>query len=366
MDRDVPGKDATSLPDERERLRNWLQSGVPPAARGPADESTVIAAALSQGLAPLLSEAARASHSWSDASLERLKMIERASLARGVRQLDLVRRTQDLLLKSGLRTLPLKGAAVAERYYDSTAHRPMSDVDLLALDDWRATCAVMLENGYSLNARADHAVAFHDIDSGHVVEVHHALTSCPGFFRVDREGWWSRSVPGLGQVPLLPSAEDTLISLATHAAFQHAFVLTLGQYLDFTRIVSTNALDVERLLDLASQAHAMTALASALASVAIVFSDVPSLRSFTTPTTSLPGGIRRHLGKSALHPLSLVSPSRPSLGSIRWSLARGRRTTLFKLTLLPRDPAERITVWMLVRRASARIHRIVWRFLRVR
>jgi hypothetical protein len=352
---------AKPLTDERERLRRWLQSGDPPQADGPNDESSLISSARLQGLAPLLASAVRSSETWSSASLTRLKSIERVSLVRGILQLDLVRRIQDLLLKRGLRALPLKGAAVAERFYSSIAHRPMSDVDLLALDDWRATCATMLENGFSFKTHADHAVVFVDDASGNVVELHHALTSCPGFFRVDNEGLWSRSVPGQGQVPLLPSVEDTLVSLSTHAAFQHGFVLTLGQHLDFTRIVSTAALDMERLLDLASRARALTALASALASAAIVFSDVSSLRSFEKPPGSLPRGLRRYLQKCAFRPLSLVSPSRPTLASIRWSLAVGRRLALVKLTLLPKAPDEHLGVRLSIQRAATRLFRILWR-----
>ncbi|MBN2369432.1 MAG: nucleotidyltransferase family protein [Vicinamibacteria bacterium] len=346
---------AAPAPDARDRLRLWLQSGDPPEAHGSDDESLLIESALPQGLAPLLSSAVRMSPSWSSSARARLKAIERASLVRGVRQLDLVRRIQDLLLKRGLRALPLKGAAVVERCYGSVAHRPMGDVDLLALDDWRATYAAMIENGFLAGGRGDHAVVFVDDASGNVVELHHALTSCPSFFRVDKDGWWSRSAPGPGQVPFLPSVEDTLVSMAAHAAFQHGLVLTLSQYLDFTRIVTAAALDVERLLVLASRSRATTALVSALSSVAIVFGDASTLRALETPSLSRHRGLHRRLKKRAAHPLALVVPSRPPLASMRWSLATGRRIELVKLTLLPREPDERLTTLSSLRKATRRL-----------
>src|SRR5207342_3313102 len=102
--------------------------------------------------------------------------------------------------------------------------------------------------GFAEVARGDHAWAFRD-PSGHgIVELHRSVTSAPGLFPLDAFGLWQRRRAGRGQLRAWPSAEDLLLQLALHAAFQHGLVLSLVQWLDFRLLLEREPLDVARVL----------------------------------------------------------------------------------------------------------------------
>jgi len=235
-------------------VRDFLTQGtLPPLPREtPWDAAAAIAlAAREQGVAGLLHRAISEGETaalWPAEIRDALARDRRTALARGVRQLDLAGRVLGRLHRAGLRALPLKGAALLETLYDSEDARTMADVDVLALDDWPQARRLLEEDGFVECARADHAAVLREPATGAVLELHHGVTSSPGLFPLDRDGLWSRSVPGAGQVPRLPSAEDLLIQLSLHAAFQHGLVLSLAQWLDFRRLFERRSLDRERLL----------------------------------------------------------------------------------------------------------------------
>src|SRR5262249_8195449 len=174
---------------------------------------------------------------WPDAVRMALRRAEQEDFAFGVRQLDTASRVQDLLGARGVRCLPLKGAALAERLYDSVAHRPMADVDLLVVDEWPRAVALLEKAGFVEQGHADHARAFLDPVSGTVLELHRGITSCARLFPLDLDAAWTRSRPGAGLVKRGPSAEDLLVHLSLHAAFQHSLVLRVVQYIDFRRLL---------------------------------------------------------------------------------------------------------------------------------
>jgi hypothetical protein len=289
-----------------------------------------------------------------------LRDAHRAALARGLRQLDLARHLCRLAARRGLRLLPIKGAALAEALYASPAERPMADVDLLALDAWPDTLRLASDAGLVPQERGDHALALVDPPTGLVVELHHALASCPALHPFDAERLWACSRPAGGLVGRIPSPEDLLVQLALHAAFQHGLGLTLVQYLDFRRLLERLAPATERVLAVAAALRAERSLAAALAAAeAVVGARIPS---------DLAGALERHvtpalgrfLALRLADPVTVLSPSCPPLARSRWLLARGRRLELLRATLAPPGPdgfERRTSLWRVACRAS----RLAWR-----
>jgi hypothetical protein len=265
----------------------------------------------------------------------------RRALVRTLGQIALCARALQILEARGIRALPLKGAALAETVYDVESERPMSDVDVLALERWPEGVTAFRAAGFTELARGDHAWAFSDPASGGVVELHRAVTSCPGLFPLRAEAVWARSREGRGQLRRLPSVEDLLVQLAMHAAFQHGLCLSLVQWLDFRRLLEREVVDPSRLLAVAAEARAEAPLAAALAvAEAAVAAPVPAaLRANLAPR--LPRGVRQWLEPRLRTPLVFVTPSRPDLLRVRWGLLAGRRIELLWRTIVvPGGPGD--------------------------
>jgi hypothetical protein len=294
-------------------------------------------AARDQGLAGLLLGAIeRERPAWADpAVVDALVGRRRADLARTLGQVGLAARVLDRLEAIGIRGLPLKGAALAETVYDLESDRPMSDVDVLALERWPEGVLALRAGGFAEVARGDHAWAFRDPSGNGIIELHRSVVSAPGLFPLDPEGLWARSRVGRGQLRRLPSAEDLLLQLALHATFQHGLVLSLVQWLDFRLVLEREAIDPARLLTLAAAARAEAPLAAALlVAEAVVAAPVPA--ALRLP---LPAGLRLWLLPRLASPLDFVSPSEPRLARVRWELLAGRRAELVWRTLvLPETP----------------------------
>jgi Uncharacterised nucleotidyltransferase len=319
---------------KRARLREWLLSGSAPSPDGPADAEALVLAARAQGLAGRLRRALTGGPpGWPRAVLRRLGDFQRADLFRGIQQLHLARRVLSRLEERGLRALPLKGAALAEQLYGSVAERPMSDVDVLALDPFETAARTLTEAGLVEHDRADHARCFLDPDSGGVVELHHSVTSPPGFFPVESSGLWARSRTAPLQVPRLPSTEDLLVQLCLHAAFQHGFVLSLVQYLDFRRLLEVLPVDRQALLEIAATARAEVAVAASLRAAEVVVGAHVPTDLHEAFAARWPPGLRRWLEQRLQEPLSLVSPAPAALARVRWEIAAGRRLELVRRTL---------------------------------
>jgi hypothetical protein len=308
-----------------------------PSAPDAAPASLLFETAREQGLAGLLHEAIRDQRvSWPDATRAALRDADQEAFAFGLRQLDTARRVQDLLGERGVRCLPLKGSAVAERLYDSVAQRTMADVDLLVLDDWPQAVRLLEKAGFADQEQADHARAFLDPVSGVLVELHRGVTSCGQLFPLDLEATWSRCRTGAGLVKWVPSSEDLLVHLSLHAAFQHGLALRLVQWLDFRRLLEREPPEPAVVAEIARSAHAQCAVALALQTahglVAAPLS--PALEGFVNAW--LPNHLRRYLAsKLQADPTAFLMPAQPRLGWIRWQVARGHRAALIRETFSP-------------------------------
>ena len=292
-----------------------------------------------QGLVSLLLAALdRGELAWARPLHDALVAERRRILVRTLTQCELGARAASLLSSRGMRTLPLKGVVVAETVCDAESDRPMSDTDLLVLDRWNDAVSALRAAGFAELLRGDHAWAFRDPGSNQVLELHRSVTSASGLFPLDREGVWSRRRPGRRQQPFVPSAEDLLLQLALHAGFQHGFVLSLVQWLDFRRVLEREAIDFERLRALAAAARAEAPLVAALLAAEAVVG-VPFPEALGAPRDRLPRALRSWLTPRLAAPLGFVTPSKAALGRARWLLLAGRRRELVWRTLvLPETP----------------------------
>ncbi len=315
-------------------LRELVLEGALPEA--PADISLADLGedARRQGLGGLVLDALESGRaSWAEPLRQDLLAVRRRTLIRTLGQIALAARTTALLEAHGIRSLPLKGVTIAETVCRVEADRPMSDTDLLALDRWGDALELLCGSGFTLVDRGDHAWALRDPESPLVLELHRSLTSAPGLFPYDFEGLWARRRKGRAQLAFVPSPEDLLLQLALHASFQHGFVLSLVQWLDFRRLLERESIDWDRLQALAAAARAETPLIGALlAAEALVAAPFPpELRPLVT---RLPRGLRAWLSARIAVPLGFVSPARQSLGRARWLLLAGRRAALVWRTLV--------------------------------
>ena len=282
----------------------------------------------------LLAGIERARPAWAEPVTESLAARRRALLVRTLGQIGLAARCVSLLEAHGIRALPLKGVVLAETVYDVESDRPMSDVDLLALERWPEAVLALRSAGFAEVARGDHAWAFRDPEGREVVELHRSVVSAPGLFPLDPEGLWARSRAGRGQLGRLPSPEDLLLQLALHAAFQHGLV-------PLARAVArlparARARDDRRPAPAGARRRPGRGAprAALLAAEAVVAAPLPaSLR------PRLPAGLRRWLAPRLGEPLAFVAPSAPDLARVRWALLAGRRAELVWRTLvLPETP----------------------------
>ncbi|HVO12328.1 MAG TPA: nucleotidyltransferase family protein [Vicinamibacteria bacterium] len=307
-------------------LREWLRSGVLPAEL-PGDGLALVEAATEQGLAGLLhTEASRLRPDWPAPVLQRLRRRRLAQLCQCEMQLDLAGAVQRRLLADGLRSLPLKGAAVAEALY-GPGERPMGDVDLLVLDDFAAALDRLLRDGWRVEDRADHAVSLRQAQTPVLLELHRAPASCPGLHRLDGGGIWRRSASATGRLVRLPGAEDLLVLLSVHAAFQHALGLRLVQYLDLQRLLREPPFAAAVALEIAGGAGAAPSVALALHATRLLLGPLHAdVEAAFAP--HLPTGLTAWLSARADDPLALLRPTPRDLVRVRWALARGRRSRL--------------------------------------
>jgi Uncharacterised nucleotidyltransferase len=317
-------------------VRELLVRGSLPPLRADLAAEAVLDAAREQGTCSLLLAAIeRERPVWAEAITAPLVAERRALLVRTLGQIGLAARGLALLEARGIRALPLKGAVLAETVCGVEAERPMSDVDLLALERFADGAQALAHAGFTEVARGDHAWAYRDPEGHGILELHRSVVSAPGLYPLDREGLWARRREGRGQLRVLPSAEDLLLQLALHAAFQHGLVLSLAQWLDFRLVLEREHLDVERLLALATAARARAPLAAAL----VVAQAVAGARAPSDLMAGLPRAMARRLEPLLGSPLGFVAPAEAPLARVRFELAAGRRLELVWRTLvLPETP----------------------------
>jgi hypothetical protein len=309
-------------------LGRWLATGEVSATADEISTNFLTQVALAEGLAGLLYDTVHEETApWPDAACTMLRNAVEEDFTRGARQLETARRVQQLLVSRGVRALPLKGAAVAERLYDSVTHRSMLDVDLLVLDDWPRAVTLLKEAGFRPEREADHAQAFVDPALGTVLELHRVITSCGSLFPLDRDGLWMRSRAGVGLVTRVPSTEDLLVQLSLHAAFQHGLRLRLVQFLDFRRLLEREPPDLAVLYRVATDAGAQRAVGVAVEAARVAVG-APIGRDLEELVAEwLPKKLRR---------AAASTDGTPALPWLRWQLADGRRLQLVRETLSPR------------------------------
>jgi hypothetical protein len=347
-----------TVDDPRLTLREWLISGRMPSPGRPHDADALLGAAAHQGLVGLMADDPILADAWPAPARDRLRQAAREGLVRSTRQLALAARAHELLLEHGLRSLPLKGAAVAEMLYDSPAHRPMSDIDLLAIDDPNACLRVLRERGFALLSGAEHAWALADPETGGCLELHRAVTSCPRLFLLDTEGLWQRREIRPGQVPCAPAAADLLLLVCLHASFQHGLVLTLSQWLDIRRLTERLQRNSASWQSLAGDAMTARALAAAILGAEIAVGSPLTAHQRAWAEQTLPRGARAQLVRRRMTPWRLLAPEIPALARMRWELAAGRRHRLVWATLFPMNDDAAVAPLAQLARAARRVCRL--------
>jgi hypothetical protein len=182
--------------------------------------------------------------SWMGATLESAAIVSAAG--------DAIRR----LAEAGIRVAALKGLHLAAAVYEHPALRHMGDVDLLVPpDQLEAARAVLIDAGYEAEGADDptiHHAARLVKPRAAPIELHRGLCPTPNPFRLDVAPLWERMVPIEvdGQPALGLRAEDLLLHLSVHAAYNHRCLVPLRNVFDIAMVVERAgpALDWERLV----------------------------------------------------------------------------------------------------------------------
>ena len=181
---------------------------------------------------------------------------------------------------------------------------------------------------------AEHGGAFSG-PGGARLELHGALTTCPSLFPLAFEDLYARSAPlGGGLAGRRLGAEDTIVHLGLHCAFQHGFHARLGQHVDFERVLA-GPYDRSKLLALSTRARACRAVVASLAVAAALLGPFPSGMLLPHP---VPERVRRWIAEAGDHPWRLLDGL--GLGRARWVIAEGAvcRARLLAGTLWPGKP----------------------------
>ena len=251
------------------------------------DWEYILAAAGKQGVAPLLARWVGQGRDGVPRDVTgRLTSANWASHFRSRAQLDQLRLVLAATAAMGIAVMPLKGAALATRYYPAPALRPMSDLDLLVHPaDLPRMAAVLRGLGYTAVPRppslldggdpaaAEYAYVATVKDMFVLIEyraepldpaigaLHAADSAMAGRLRAHSGRMWERALPGtLDAIPCaLIGAEDLLLHVASHLTTRHAGLRLLwlhdlrliaardGGSLDWDYIVATaHALHLEQ------------------------------------------------------------------------------------------------------------------------
>lgn len=164
-----------------------------------------------------------------DDFLESVKNIYYGNVARSLRQEYIARRTSSLLSDEGVRSVLLRGNAIARDIYDDPYCRTSVDVDILIREAALSSADMILsKNGYVRNdklpikfwvSRIHHAV-YSCPDTDDLIELHWNF-SIPSFFSLSSAEIWSRGVQ-IEEEKCRLSPEMTIIHLLMHH-YMHAF-----------------------------------------------------------------------------------------------------------------------------------------------
>lgn len=255
----------------------------PPADLCRLDWGYLLAAAGTQGVAPLLARWLEPGRDGvPDDVAGRLTAAYWASHFRNRTLLHQLRLVLAAASQVGIPVMPLKGAALATRYYPTPALRPMSDLDLLVHPPDLPRMAALLRGlGYTAVPRppsllddedpavAEYAYVAMAVGMRVLIEyrtepldpaigaLHAADTAMAGRLRAHTQRMWDRAVPGsLDGAPCAQiSAEDLLLHVASHLTTRHAGLRLL--WLHDLRLIAARdrgALDWD---DIVAEAHAL-------------------------------------------------------------------------------------------------------------
>jgi len=222
------------------------------------DWGYILAAAGKQGVAPLLARwIGRGRDDVPGGVAERLDGDDWASHFRNRTLLHQLRRVTEAASEARIPVMPLKGAALATRYYAAPALRPMSDLDLLVHPADLARMATVLQGlGYAAVTLPPSLIHEKDPTTGEsayvatiddmpvVVEyraepldpaigaLHAADTTMAGRLHAHSERMWERATPGTidGAPCMQIGAEDLLLHVAAHLTTRHAGMRLLWLY----------------------------------------------------------------------------------------------------------------------------------------
>lgn len=229
-----------------------------PGAFAGLDWGYILAAAGKQGIAPLLARwIGRGRDDVPDGVAERLDADYWASHFRNRTLLHQLRRVTEAASEAGIAVMPLKGAALATRYYAAPALRPMADLDLLVQPaDLPRMAPVLGGLGYTAvtlppspiyegdSPSAEYAYVAAIDDMVVLIEcraepldpaigaLHTADATMAGRLHVHSARMWERAARGMiDGVPCMQiGAEDLLLHVAAHLTTRHAGMRLLWLY----------------------------------------------------------------------------------------------------------------------------------------
>lgn len=147
------------------------------------------------------------------------------------------------LAAAGIPVAALKGLHLAAAVYEHCAFRKMGDVDLLVPPHQVADArAALTEAGYA-SVGADDPTGHHAAPLvkplAAPIELHWDVCPEPNPFHLDMQPMWERMVPitVAGETALGLGAEDLLLHLCVHAAFNHRCLVPLRNLFDVAMVV---------------------------------------------------------------------------------------------------------------------------------
>ena len=316
------------------------------------DQSLLVAAAIEQGVGPLVWRGV--SHSGCEDRVGQAAEALHANAARWYAKAHFVAGALalavDPLRDNGLEPVVLKGAALADRYPDPSL-RPMGDIDLLLPPGDHSTAVKALERvGWTVTLPIDRLR--HETLLAHPEVPTLTLELHSGFDRwhnrltqLDASDLWRRRRPAtvLGSQSFIPTPEDELLMLATHAGKPfHSFdrlVWSADLVVVIEAAEAEQELDWEVLRARARKARCSTVLAVALAQAIRLGADMPAELMAGLP----PGGWRRLVLDPVLGfewPLTKPDPVLEHRARYALTESWGQRLLLL-LGETPREPLRR-------------------------
>lgn len=152
----------------------------------------------------------------------------------------------DILGQHGIAVAPVKGAHLAECFYEDIALRPMGDIDFLVhktdvtkVEDCLASLGYQLRGGRDWYLEEHFHVAYISPQNGSCLEIHWHIIPNDSPFSIDIEDVWERMGPGTvaGHSVSLFSPEDFVLYLCLHASYQHGFGGGLLAFFDIAQIL---------------------------------------------------------------------------------------------------------------------------------